>query len=111
MLTSKMPWLLHHHYITAGVILGLFISICLYKYKKKCMDGKCGKKDETLVMKELFTLDRELGKRVDTFDEELLFKDSYSTYASKTTFKLDTSRRSFCACKPGDKESCIDAWF
>ena len=109
--TSKMPWMLYDYYITAGVILGLFISICLYKYKKMFINGKYGKRDDTLEMKEAFTMDRESGKRVDILEEELLFKDSYSTYASKTTFKWGSYRHSFCACKPGDKESCIDAWF
>ena len=109
--TIKMPLLSYHLCITAGVILGLFISICLYRYKKKCMDGKFGKRHETLEMKEPFTFDRELDRRVETREEELSFKDSFSTHASKTTFKSGSSRHSFCVCKPGDKESCIDALF
>ena len=75
------------------------------------MNVKCGKRHETLEMKEPFTCDKELEKRVEICEEELSIKESYSTHASKTTFKSGSSRHSFCICKPGDKESCIDALF
>ena len=108
---STNELLLYNHYIIVGVILGLFISICLDRCKKTCMDVKCGKRDETFEMKEPITLDQELGKRVDAIEDELSIKDPYLTQASMKVFKSDSSCNSFCACKPGDTETCIDAWF
>ena len=75
------------------------------------MDAKRSKTDETLEMKEPFRLDQELAKRFDTIEKELSIKDPYSSRISRTGFKSDSPFPSFCACKPGDTEACIDAWF
>lgn len=39
-----MDWLLNEIYILGGVSLGLFLSICMYGYKKMCMGEKQNKK-------------------------------------------------------------------
>ena len=39
-----MDWLLNEIYILGGVSLGLFLSICMYGYKKMCMGEKRSKK-------------------------------------------------------------------
>ena len=37
---TSMEWLLNEIYILGGVSLGLFLAICLYGYKKMCMEKK-----------------------------------------------------------------------